>query len=92
MIAFRIPEMTCGHCASTISRAIATVDQGARTNVNIPGKLVRVTSTAPVAKLVQAIQVAGYSAEELQPEPARPSQATAGGGCCCSSRKTQPLL
>ena len=30
MIAFEVKDMTCGHCAGTITKAVAAVDQGAK--------------------------------------------------------------
>ena len=85
MITFRIPDMTCGHCASTIARAVASVDQAARLEVSIPQKLVSVFSTAAESELAAAIQQAGYTAESVTVPAPRPT--AAASGCCCSSRK-----
>ena len=89
MVTFQVNDMTCGHCASAISRAVASVDKSARLDIRIQEKLVRVESQAPAAELAQAIQDAGYTAQELQQEPARPaSQRTSSGcGCGCGPRK-----
>ena len=86
MVTFRVPDMTCGHCASTISRAVASVDKGARINIRIQEKLVWVTRTATGAELVEAIKDAGYTAQEVA-EPAQSAQALSSAGCCCGSRK-----
>lgn len=85
MITFRIPDMTCGHCASTIARAVASIDKDARVEVSIPQKLVSVTSTAAESELAEAIQEAGYTTEKLTAPP--PRAARAAGGCCCGTRK-----
>lgn len=85
MITFHIPDMTCGHCASTIARAVASVDQDARLEVSIPQKLVSVQSTAAQSELAAAIQQAGFTPEKLTDPIARP--APAAGGCCCGTRK-----
>ena len=84
MVTFQVSDMTCGHCASTIARAVASVDKDARLAVDIPRKLVQVSSTAAPAELVEAIAEAGYHAQviEAAPQPA-PRRA---GGCCCASR------
>jgi copper chaperone len=80
MITFQVPDMTCGHCAGTISRAIAGVDQAARLRVEIPRRLVSVASTASAAELAQAIRAAGYSPREVDE---RQQAAAVGGSCCC---------
>ena len=82
MIAFKVEDMTCGHCASAISQAIAGVDKAARTNVDIQQKLVQVSSTAATAELVEAIREAGYT-PHLVKEPAEVSQGSAPKRCCC---------
>ena len=89
MSTFRIPDMTCGHCASTIARAVASVDKNARIEVSIPQKLVTVTSNAPEGELAEAIREAGYSPEKVATVP--PSAAPAAGGCCCRAAKPAPV-
>ena len=88
MTTFRIPDMTCGHCASTIARAVASVDKNARLEVSIPQKLVTVASAAPESELADAIREAGYSPEKLAAVP--PRAAPAAGGCCCRAAKPAP--
>lgn len=82
MFTFRIPDMTCGHCASTITRAVASVDGSARLEVNLPDKTVSVTSTAAEAELMEAITKAGYTPERLQAGQGSPAAAPRRG-CCC---------
>jgi copper chaperone len=85
MITFHVNDMTCGHCASAIARAISEVDPAARMDIRIHQKLVRVTSTAAVDELAAAIRDAGYTPlhADAQPVPAGPA---AGCGCGCSGR------
>lgn len=87
MITFRVPDMTCGHCASTIARAIAGVDKDARLEVSIPQKLVKVHSTASEGELAEAIRDAGYPTEMVGMPAPVPTTAD-GGGCCCSAKRT----
>lgn len=84
MTTFHVPDMTCGHCASTIARAIASVDKNARIEVSIPQKLVNVISTAHENDLAEAIQEAGYATEKVAAVPTRP--AASAGGCCCGTK------
>ena len=86
MVTYRIDDMTCGHCASTIARAVAGVEKDARIDVSVADKLVRISGTAPDAEFAEAIREAGYTPQEVQ-ESAAPARAAAGG-CCCAGRRT----
>lgn len=93
MITFQVPDMTCGHCASAIAKAVASVDKTAATEVDIAQKLVRVSSGASAGELAQAIQAAGYTPREVQAAPATlPATPRARGGCCCSGRQKQAAI
>lgn len=89
MITFQVNDMTCGHCASAISRAVAGVDQEARLDIRIEQKLVLIASTASRAELAEAIRTAGYTPQEIRDEPAQaaPAGGAGGCGCGCASRK-----
>ncbi|HSX92458.1 MAG TPA: heavy-metal-associated domain-containing protein [Hydrogenophaga sp.] len=90
MITFHVSDMTCGHCASAIARAVASVDKDARLAADIPRKLVQVSSTAAPGELVEAIAEAGYHAEAVEAPPQ--SAPRNSGGCCCASRTAvQPV-
>ena len=90
MVTFQVNDMTCGHCASAISRALASVDKAARLDIRIQEKLVRVDSQAPAAELAQAIQHAGYTPQEVWQESARPAAARASRGCGCGCGARMP--
>jgi copper chaperone len=92
MVTFQVNDMTCGHCASTIAKAIATVDKSARFEADIRRKLVRVISETPIAGLAEAIQDAGYTPREVEAGliPAAPRAAT-GCGCGCGPRNSAPV-
>jgi copper chaperone len=91
MLTLRIRDMTCGHCASTIARAVAGVDKSARVEVDILGKLVSVTSTADDGELIEAIQEAGYTPEKASPAPAARPRTGSGCGCGCGPRAASPV-
>jgi copper chaperone len=62
MIAFTVNDMTCGHCVSTITRAIAAVDAGARVTVDLAAHRVAIEPQAANAEaLGAAIAEAGYT-------------------------------
>ena len=62
MVELNVEGMSCGHCAGRVSKAIADVDPSAKVEVDLGGKLVRVTSSAAPDELAQAVTEAGYPA------------------------------
>jgi copper chaperone len=65
MIEIKVPDMTCGHCVSTISNAVKELDPTARIDVSLADHLVRVESKASREAILHSIVEAGYS-----PQPA----------------------
>ena len=61
---FRIENMTCGHCVSTLSRAIQAIDPAAKVNAQLAEKILSVSSTVAADELQRAIEAAGYSAQQ----------------------------
>lgn len=61
MTDFIVNDMTCGHCASTITRAVKEVDSGATVDIDLDKKMVRIGSGKPAADLLEAIQEAGFT-------------------------------
>ena len=61
MIEFKVQDMTCGHCASAITRAVKEVDGEARCEVDLGAKAVRIESRLPAADFAAAIEEAGYT-------------------------------
>lgn len=62
MIAFEVNDMTCGHCASAITRAVKGVDSNASIEVNLASHQVRIeSSNADEPALTEAIREAGYT-------------------------------
>jgi copper chaperone len=86
MISFRIDDMTCGHCAARIARAVSELDPDARLDVRLAEKLVHLVSAAPASELADAIREAGYTPREV----GAASPGTARGGCCCRAAVDGP--
>ena len=63
MHSFKIPDMTCGHCAETVTKAVQSVDQTATVDVDLNAHEIRVRSDANAAALTAALQEAGYAAQ-----------------------------
>lgn len=61
MIEFNVQDMTCGHCAGRITKAINGVDADAKVEIKIEGRTVSVDSKASAAELAAAISDAGYT-------------------------------
>lgn len=86
MLAFRVDDMTCGHCASTITKAVRAVDAGAKVEIDLAQHLVRIDPTkANGRELSEAIAEAGYSPVPVELQPAGAATARRAGGCCCGS-------
>lgn len=64
MIEFTVKDMTCGHCASTITRAVKEVDAAGRCEIDVPARRVRIESTHPAEDFKGAIEEAGYTPVE----------------------------
>ncbi len=61
---FIVPDMTCGHCAGHINRAIKDADGQAVVDVDIAGKSISVSGTSASSdEIAQAIADAGYTPE-----------------------------
>ena len=76
--------MTCGHCVSTITKAIKAIDKEARVTVDLARHLVMVEPTeADAQELHDAISEAGYTPVPV-PVPAETAVAKSAksGGCC----------
>jgi copper chaperone len=80
-----IDDMICGHCASTVAKAVASLDKEAKVDVDLGTRRVVVTSTqADEAELQEVIKEAGYTPVWVQPDSAAATQPKRSGcGCGC---------
>ena len=84
MIAFEVNDMTCGHCVSTIARALKAVDPGARLQIDLASHRVQIEPTeADEAELSDAIKEAGYTPLAVTVAPAVATPKSTAGKCCC---------
>lgn len=65
MYLFQVENMSCGHCASTITKAIGALDQSARVEIDLAAKSVKVECHQDAESIRQAIIEAGYPATLL---------------------------
>ncbi|SAK97344.1 heavy metal transport/detoxification protein [Caballeronia pedi] len=62
-VTFQVSDMTCGHCAGVISRAIEETLPGAKFSIDIDKGVVTVDGDEALA--IEAIRAAGYSPERV---------------------------
>lgn len=62
---FSVPDMTCGHCAGRVEKAVKDVDPQAEITVDLAKKEVAVRTQAEGARLSGAILSAGYANSPL---------------------------
>jgi copper chaperone len=60
MIELNLPDMTCGHCASTVAKTVALVDPAAKVEVDLDSKKVKIQSTEDRQDFAEALTDAGY--------------------------------
>jgi copper chaperone len=81
MIAFQVNDMTCGHCASTITKSVKATDPNAKVTIDLGKHLVMIESAAADGEeLREAIADAGYSPSAVDVTAV---DATAACGSCC---------
>ena len=59
---FKVEDMTCGHCAATITDAVKALDPAGRCEIDLAGKRVKVESAFSADRVAAAIAKAGFSA------------------------------
>ena len=86
MISFQVVDMTCGHCVSSITKAVKAVDGDAKVQIDLATHRVDIEPTGTdAAELSDAIKEAGYTpvAIAVASCPVTTVGAPARKGCCC---------
>ncbi|MBX5132682.1 heavy-metal-associated domain-containing protein [Rhizobium lentis] len=60
MYEFEIKNMTCGHCASTVEKAIKAADPEASASIDLAARTAKVETKIDPAAINAAIEKAGY--------------------------------
>jgi copper chaperone len=60
-VTLKVEDMTCGHCASTITKAVEAGLPGTRVRADPATKLVSIRGTRDLAKVEALIAGAGYT-------------------------------
>ena len=85
MLAFQVNDMTCGHCAGAITKAVKNADEDAKVTIDLATHRVTVEPTeADGQQIRDAIAEAGYT-----PVPVKASASATAGAAgtrrCCGS-------
>lgn len=86
MISFLVNDMTCGHCVSSITKAVKALDSGAKVQIDLAAHRVEIEPAgANAVELTAAIKGAGYTPVAVEPSAVAPIAASAPTrkGCCC---------
>lgn len=84
MIAFEVNDMTCGHCVSTITKALKGTDKDAKVQIDLATNRVLVEpAAADVEELADAIKDAGYTPVAVEAANAVKEPAKKSGCCGC---------
>lgn len=60
MYELKVDGMTCGGCAASVKRALQALDANAQVEVDLPGKTVKVDTSAQLDAVKSAVEDAGY--------------------------------
>jgi copper chaperone len=61
MVEFSVQDMTCGHCAATITEAVKAVDPAGRCEIDLAARRVTVESAFSAERIEAAIAKAGFT-------------------------------
>lgn len=62
MITLSIPDMSCGHCKTTIEQTIKSLDPAATLDFDMPARTLDLQTVAPLQTVQIALNAAGYNA------------------------------
>lgn len=67
MTTFHVTDMTCGHCAGLINKALKTIDDESRITIDLEHHLVSVETTqSTIEDIREAIAEAGYTSTPVE--------------------------
>ena len=84
MVTFEVQDMTCGHCVSSITKAILAMDPTAQVTADPAAHRLQVESTvSDSTKLGDVIRAAGYTPVPVEAGAVSTERPAARSGCCC---------
>jgi len=82
-----IDGMTCGHCVQTVTKALASVPGVAVRSVAVGSAQITAPDGLTVAKVVEVLGEAGYTARASELTPGTATDAGPGASCCGGAKK-----
>ena len=84
MVTFEVQDMTCGHCASSITKAVHAIDPGAQVTADLATHRLRIEpSGSNKTQLGDAIREAGYTPVAIADPGMAVEKPAPRSGCCC---------
>ena len=84
MVTFEVPDMTCGHCVSSITRAVHALDPDAKLTADLATHRVQIEPGASdKAGLLSAVREAGFTPGPVEDATSPTERSVARSGCCC---------
>lgn len=62
---FKVPDMSCGHCTSTIEKSIKAADGAASVSCDLASRTISVESRLSPAGIADILKSAGYDSSNL---------------------------
>ena len=66
MTKLTVPDMSCGHCAGVITKALKGLDQDAAIAFDMPARVLDIETRVPLDAVLAALADAGYPATLLR--------------------------
>jgi len=60
MLTLTVPDMSCAHCVSTVTKTLHGLDAAAVVSIDLPSHTVAVETKADAASVLRALDGAGY--------------------------------
>jgi copper chaperone len=65
MLTLKVPDMTCGHCAQSVEKAVKSVDPLAKVQIDLTRKMVTVETAAQAQAISESVRYAGYDNQAI---------------------------
>ena len=62
MITLKVPDMSCSHCSSVITKALKELDRSAAIGFDMHNHMVQVETSKPLDAVLRTMTAAGYPA------------------------------
>lgn len=63
MLKLNVPDMTCGHCAGMVTKAVKSIDASANVAIDLPSQTVSIETAVDADRIRSTMEAAGYPAK-----------------------------